>query len=50
MHETEKNLLEWAGLLCWYRPEKLSFGELKNQGNELYRKSDFEGLQFFGYT
>ena len=45
VHETEKERLEWAGVLCWYKPEKLAFDELKKQGNDRYKYGDFEGCQ-----
>jgi hypothetical protein len=40
LHKTNRELLEWAGALCWHEPETLSAEELKRRGNAVFSKNN----------
>jgi hypothetical protein len=54
VHKSNRELLKWAGALCWFEPdETLSAEELKKQGNAAFGSKDFEGflqLNLFIFT
>ncbi len=43
VHETNRDLLSQMGALCWYREERLTFDDLKTEGNNAFGKDDFDG-------
>lgn len=45
--ETDEKFLKEVGALVWFNLEKMSFEELKLQGNECYKKGNYEGIGDF---
>jgi hypothetical protein len=43
VHKSNRELLEWAGALCWFEPETLSAEELKKHGNTAFVQQNYEG-------
>jgi hypothetical protein len=39
-------MLGMVEALCWYKPEDESFESLKQKGNDLFLRKDFEGMDF----
>lgn len=45
VRESDGTLLDAVGAALWHRPEALSFGELKLQGNQLFVARDYQGIR-----